>query len=153
MAVLVTGMASCSNKKAAFDYSQDIVAKERSLTEAINKTEDEVERFATAQQFDSVAAVATRMENLVQSKIDDIEKMKVPKAKKADEFRSAALKYFKYIKQIYTAYKEVGMASADDRMKKVEEMQEIATKKDDAIRDMQTAQRAYADANGFKIEK
>jgi hypothetical protein len=139
--------------KSAFNYSQDIVAKERSLTADINATEDKVEKFATAQQFDSVAAVSERMENLVQKKIDEIMAMKVPKAKEADNFRDAALRYFKYIKSIYTAYKEVGKApTAEERAKLAEEMQEVAGKKEEVVSDMQKAQRKYAEANGFKVE-
>lgn len=152
IAILFTGLVACKSK-SAFNYSQDIVAKERSLTADINATEDKVEKFATAQQFDSVAAVSERMENLVQKKIDEIMAMKVPKAKEADNFREAALKYFKYIKSIYTAYKEVGKApTAEERAKLAEEMQEVAAKKEEVVSDMQKAQRKYAEANGFKVE-
>jgi hypothetical protein len=152
IAILFTGLVACKSK-SAFNYSQDIVAKERSLTADINATEDKVEKFATAQQFDSVAAVSERMENLVQKKIDEIMAMKVPKAKEADNFRDAALRYFKYIKSIYTAYKEVGKApTAEERAKLAEEMQEVAGKKEEVVSDMQKAQRKYAEANGFKVE-
>lgn len=152
LALLFTGLVACKSK-SAFNYSQDIVAKERSLTVDINATEDKVEKFATAQQFDSVAAVSEAMEKKVQTKIDEIMAMKVPSAKEADNFRDAALKYFKYIKSIYTAYKNVGNApTAEERSKLAEEMQEVAAKKEEVVADMQKAQRKYAEANGFKIE-
>jgi hypothetical protein len=153
IALLFTGLVACKSK-SAFNFSQDIVAKERSLTADINITEDKVEKFATAQQFDSVAAVSEQMEKKVQTKIDEIMAMKVPSAKEADNFREAALRYFKYIKSIYTAYKNVGLApTAEERSKLAEEMQEVASKKDEVVSDMQKAQRKYAEANGFKIEK
>lgn len=153
-AILVAGLAACkSGSKSAFNYSQDIVAKERSLTADITETENMVEKFAGAQQFDSVAAVSARMENKVQQKIDEISAMKVPDAKEADNFREAALKYFKYIKRIYTAYKAVGEApTPEERQKLAEDMQEVAGKKQEVIDDMQKAQKKYAEANGFKIE-
>lgn len=153
-ALLFAGLVACkSNSKSAFNYSQDIVAKERSLTTDITETEGLVEKFAGAGQFDSVAAVSARMENKVQKKIDEISALKVPDAKEADNFRDAALKYFKYIKRIYTAYKAVGEApTAEERQKLVEDMQEVAGKKQDVIDDMQKAQKKYAEANGFKVE-
>ncbi|MCX6319877.1 MAG: hypothetical protein NTW29_21540 [Bacteroidetes bacterium] len=153
IALLFTGLVACKSK-SAFNFSQDIVAKERSLTADINITEDKVEKFATAQQFDSVAVVSEQMEKKVQTKIDEIMAMKVPSAKEADNFREAALRYFKYIKSIYTAYKNVGLApTAEERSKLAGEMEEVASKKDEVVADMQRAQRKYAEANGFKIEK
>lgn len=155
LAVLIAaGLTACkSNNKAAFNYSQDIVAKERSLSSDITETETDVKRFFGSGEYDSVAAASARMEKKVQQKIDEISAMKVPDAKEADSFRDAALKYFKYIKGIYTAYRAVGEATTDeDRQKKVEEMQEEAGKKQDVIDDMQRAQKKYAEANGFKVE-
>jgi hypothetical protein len=150
--ILVAGLASCKSK-SAFDYSQDIVAKEKSLAPQISTTEDKVGRFLGAEQFDSVAAAGEKMEKLVQTKIDEINAMKVPGAKEADNFKAATLKYFQYIKSIYTGYKQIGLAStADKRQELMSDLQELAGKKQEVINDMQTAQRKYASANGFRVE-
>lgn len=151
--LIATVIASCGGRKAAYNYSQDIVAKERRLEPAIMSTESKIERFASERQFDSMAAVSGRMESLVQKTIDEIEGMKVPKAKQADEFKSAIMRYFKYIKKIYTSYKEVATAETqEEREKKAEELVELAKGKNDEIQRMQEMQIKYAKANGFKVE-
>lgn len=152
VAVLFTSLLGCKSK-SAYNYSQDIVAKERSLTPDIEATERKVTNYVTYQQYDSIVVAAETMEKLVQKKIDEINAMKVPSAKKAAEFKAATLKYFGYIKSIYTTYKQLGMAQTDEkRQEVVEELQKIVDQKQTVISDMQTAQRAYADANGFKVE-
>ncbi len=151
--LISTILASCGGKKAAYNYSQDIVAKERRLEPAIQNTESKIERFATAQQFDSMAAVSERMETMVQKTIDEIEAMKVPKAKMADEFKSAIMRYFKYIKSIYTSYKDVATAETqEEREKKAEELVQMAEGKNEEIKKMQDMQIKYAKANGFRVE-
>lgn len=152
--VLLAGaLVSCGGKKAAYNYSQDIVAKERSLEPQITLTESQVEKYASAQQFDSMAAVSERMEKLVQKKIDEIEAMKMPKAKEVDNFRAAIMRYFKYIKSIYTGYKDVAKAETpEERQKLAQELVELANKKNEEIREMQEVQRKYAKANGFRVE-
>lgn len=152
--LLVAGLlVACGGKKAAYNYSQDIVSKERSLEPQITLTETQVERYAGAQQFDSMAAVSERMESLVQKKIDEIEAMKVPKAKEVDNFRAAIMRYFKYIKSIYTGYKNVAKAdSPEERQKLAQELVDLANKKNEEIREMQEVQRKYAKANGFRVE-
>jgi len=153
VAILFTGLVACKSK-SAFNFSEQIVAKERSLEPEITATENKVEKFAQAGQFDSMAAVSGRMEKLVQTKIDEIEDMKVPNAKEADAFKSATLKYFKYIKSIYTGYKGVGNAKTDEEREELaSELMELANKKNSVLSDMQAAQQKYAKANGFKVEK
>jgi hypothetical protein len=150
--ILATSMVACKSK-AAFKYSQDIVAKERSLAPEISATDDKVGKFAGDGQFDSVAAVGERMEKLVQKKIDEINGMKVPSAKEAENFKQATLKYFKYIKSIYTGYREVGNAKTEEeRQRLAQDLQEVAGNKADEIGNMQKAQKKYAAANGFKVE-
>ena len=150
--IVVTGLMSCKSK-SAYNYSQDIVAKERSLGPQITITEDKVGKFLGAEQFDSVAAAGERMEKLVQQKIDEINAMKVPNAKEAGTFKEATLKYFQYIKSIYTGYKELGKAStAEQRETLTKDLQDVAGKKEEVISAMQQAQKKYASANGFKVE-
>ncbi len=152
-ALLVITLASCKSK-SAFNFSEDIIKKERSLIPFIEETESKVEKFAGAEQYDSVAAAGANMEKLVQEKIDEIEKMSVPKAKEADSFKKAMLKYFKYIKSMYTTYKEWGNAgSTEERDEIAITMQKIVKDKDNIIREMQAEQRKYAKANGFRLEK
>jgi len=146
--VLLSGCQS----KSAFKFSEDIVAKEQSLVKDIEKTEDQVEMFISNQEFDSMAIVSERMEKLVDEKLEEVKAMKAPDVKEAENFKAAAIKYFAFMKSMYTSYKKYGLAeSQEERDEELEEMQDILANKNKAISDMQMAQRKYAEANGFKI--
>lgn len=150
--LLFTSLIACKSK-SAFDYSQNVVAKERSLEKYISETEDKVEKYADKEQFDSIAVAGEKMEKMIQDKIDEINAMDVPKAKEADNFKAAIMKYFNYMKSIYTGYKNVGRAaSAEERTTLVLQLQKLVGEKQAAISDMQRAQKKYAEANGFKVE-
>lgn len=151
-AFLFISIAGCKSK-SAFNYSQDIIKKERSLIPDIHETEAKVKKFIGTEQFDSIAVAGAHMESLVQEKIDEIKAMPVPKAKKADEFKKGILRYFDYIKSMYTSYKEWGNAKTpEDRDVVLQSLQKIVDGKQDAIREMQNIQKDYASANGFKVE-
>ncbi len=152
MAVLFTALVSCKSK-GAYNYSQDIVAKERSLTPDIEATESKVGAYISAGNYDSIVVAGEKMEKLVQTKIDEINAMKMPKAKGVEAFKAATLRYFNYIKSIYTTYKEMGKAPTDEaRQEVVNNLQKLVDEKQTIIDDMQKAQRSYADDNGFKVE-
>ena len=152
VALLATILVSCKSK-SAFNFSEDIVKKERSLEPAVQNVEAKIDDFFRAGQFDSVAAAAEKMENSIQQKIDEIEAMKVPDAKEADNFKAASITYFKFMRSVYTKYKEIGKAESDEEKQKlVQEMQGMIKDKDKVISDMQAAQRKFASENGFKVQ-
>ncbi|MBK7433958.1 MAG: hypothetical protein IPI66_08705 [Chitinophagaceae bacterium] len=150
--LLVAGFAACKSKDA-FNYSQEFVKKERSLLPDINKTEDNVKRYIAAEQYDSIAIAGANMEKIVDAKLKEIRDEPAPKAKEADNFKEAGIKYFLFIKSMYTGYKDFGNAKTpEDRETEMNKLRELVDKKTDAVNDMQAAQRKYADANGFKLE-
>ena len=111
--LVIAGMMGCKSK-SAFNFSENIVAKEKSLVPDIQATEKKVERFINAEQYDSIATAGANMEALVQTKIDEIEAMHLPDANGADNFKNASLRYFMYIKKMYTAYKDWGNAKTEE---------------------------------------
>ncbi len=145
-------MVGCQSK-SAFNYSEDIIKKERSLIPEITATEKNVEKYVEKGQFDSIAVAGSKMEKLVQQKIDEIKSMKVPKAKEADNFRMASIRYFEYFKKRFSGYKDFGnAATAEAREKVQEDLLKIINGQQAAINDMQAVQRKFADANGFKVK-
>lgn len=154
-AILLISIASCkSSKKKAFDYSENFVKKEKSLSENITKTEENVARYAAVQQYDSIAIAGEKMEKLVDDKIQEIKKEPVPGVKEAENFKEACIKYFTFIKTLYTAYKDFGHASSDTERDAVRsKLVELTDKKQTVIEDIKTAQKKFADANDFKLEK
>ncbi len=152
--ILMISIASCSSKKAAFDYSENFVKKENSLLNDITSTENKVERYVAAEQYDSIAIAGEKMEQLVETKIQEIKKEPAPDVKEAANFKEACIKYFEFIKSMYTSYKEYGRATDDSEREKAKaRVIEIAGSKRSAMTAMQTAQKKFADANGFRLEK
>jgi len=154
VAVLFTSIVACnSNKKAAFNYSEEITKKDASLEPIVSATEDRVGRYLNAGQFDSVAVAGEEMEKIVQTKIDEINAMKVPGAKGAEEFKAATIRYFKFIKSLYTGYKRLGLAKdQEEREAVVADLQKLVGEKTTVLSEMQAEQRKFASDNGFKIK-
>ena len=150
--IMLSVFAAC-NSKSAFDYSQDIVKKEQSLVPEISITETKIGGFAANKQYDSIAAAGSRMEKLVDDKLNEIKNQPAPDVKESAVFKDATLKYFRFIKSMYTVYREFGSAASDDaRETAMHKLQQLVEEKTAAINDMQRAQKNFADANGFKLE-
>jgi hypothetical protein len=151
---LIMLMAFCScNSRSAFNYSQDIVKKEQSLTQDITSTEDKIKIYFEKEQFDSIAVAGARMENIVNTKLNEIKEQPAPDVKESAGFKDASIKYFQFIKSMYTGYKEFGNAStAAGREKEMGKLRQILLQKTEAITEMQKAQKKFAEANGFKLE-
>lgn len=150
--LLFTGLVACKSK-GAFNYSQNIVAKEKSLEPEIQATEKNVGKYLTASQYDSVAIAGEKMEKLVQQKIDEINAMSVPKAKETENFKAATIRYFNFIKSMYAGYKNLGKAATEeDRQQVIADLQKLVSEKQAVVDEMQKAQKKFADANGFKVQ-
>ena len=155
IATLVAGIAACkSNSKAARDYNNDIIAQENILLPEATATDSKVAKFNETGQYDSIAAAGEKMEGLVQKSIDEINALPVPKAKGVDDFKAAMIRYFKFIKSLFTNYKEYGQADTDEkRQEKILQIQKTISEKKDVLTEMQGAQRKFAEANNFKLER
>lgn len=152
VALSATLFVSCKSK-SAFNFNQELVAKENSMIPVVNAAESSITEFYNAGNFDSVYAVSDRLEKYVQSKIDEVGIMKIPGVKEVDNFKTAYVKSFKALKNIYSNYKAVSIAKSDeDRQKLLEDLEKLVKDKNEAVKDMQVAQRKYASENGFKIQ-
>ena len=151
--MLLISIASC-NSKAALNYSEEFVKKEMSLMNDVNSTENKVERYAQAMQYDSIAIAGEKMEQLVEAKIQEIKKAPVPDVKEGENFKEACLKYFGFIKMMYTDYKEFGRAATEEEREVVKnKIIELTNTKQQAMDAIKAAQKKFADANGFRLEK
>ena len=151
--LLIPAFFGCKSK-TAHTYSQWIVGKETSLLPDINKTENNVERFATAGNFDSIAIVSERMERLVDKRLQEIEDKPAPDLKEAENFKKASLRYFAFLESIYTRYKIFALKKTDEE-RDIERKTMIALmeEKPRVVLDMQEAQQKFAKANGFRIQQ
>jgi len=153
IAAISLGIFIGCKSKSALNYSEEIVKKEQSLSADITTTEEKVKAFLAKEQYDSIAAAASRMENLVEVKLTEVKDLPAPDLKEAPAFKDAAIKYFRFIKSMYTGYREFGTAStAEAREIEMDKLRSLVLLKTDAISSMQRAQRKFAEANGFKLE-
>jgi predicted metal-dependent hydrolase len=150
--LFLVSLAACKSK-AAFEYSQNFVKKERALSPDMMSTEEKVKNFLAKEEFDSIGYAGEQMEKMVDAKLKEIKDQPAPDAKEGDNFKESGLKYFNYIKSIYTSYKNFGYAKTpESREEEMTRLKAIVDKKSDAIEEIQRAQKKYADANGFKLE-
>ncbi|MBK6936107.1 MAG: hypothetical protein IPH18_03925 [Chitinophagaceae bacterium] len=149
---LFTGLVACKSK-SAYNYNHEVLKLEKSLEADIKATENNVERYIGEDNYDSIAVAGKKMEQLVQQKIDIINDKPAPKVKEGDNFKAASLRYFRFIKSMYTGYKELGLAKTEEARETVkDDLRKLIGEKDAAIQDMQSAQKKYAAANGFKVQ-
>lgn len=150
--LLMLTFAACKSKNA-FNYSENIVKKEKALEPFILETEDKIGKFQEAGQFDSLVACSERMEGRIEKAIGEIKAEAAPSGKEGEEFKQATVRYFTYMKEIYTSYKEVATQPTEEgRNEKLAKMIEFLKEKDKVIADMQAAQKKFAKANNFKIK-
>ena len=138
---------------AAYSYSQNFVKQEGSLIPQMTKTEQDVARFVQEKDYASIAASGAAMEKTVDAKLQEITDAPAPDAKGGAEFKTACIKYFAFIKSIYTGYKNFGNATTEEeRNAELMKVQEMTSKKMTVVADIQSAQKKFAADNGFKIQ-
>ena len=78
----------------------------------------------------------------------------MPLVNEGDNFKKSAVRYFAYIKSIYTAFRKFTTAESDsEKEKERKKLAKIIGEKKEITKAMQEAQRKFAAANNFLIEK
>jgi hypothetical protein len=153
LVLIVVSIVSCKSNNA-FKYSQDFVASEKKLMPMIEATEKKVEDYIALNLYDSIAIVSEKLENAIGETIKDAKLKPAADAKDGEKFKVDVIKYFEFLKSVYASYKDFGNATSDDaRQLEVVEMQKLLSKKVEVVQIIQTAQKDFAKANGFKIEQ
>jgi len=151
--VLLATVSGCKSK-TAFDYSEKIVRLERDLGPHIEKADQQMAKYLETQTYDSVISISTRMENLVETKLEVIKNSQPPSVEEADNFKKAAIRYFNYMKSMYTSYKNFASQTEEEGKEKArQQLVTLAGQGEDEVKNMQMAQRKYARANNFKIKQ
>ena len=151
--LLLVSLVSCQSK-SAFDYSEDIVRMERELSADIAEADQKLLAYMDAKKSDSAVMMSRHMEALAEDKLNEVEKMKAPPVNEGDNFKKSAVRYFTYIKSIYSAFRKFTMAASDaEKEKERKKLVKIIGAKNEITKDMQEAQRRFAAANNFLIDK
>jgi hypothetical protein len=150
---IITCIVSCKSNNA-FKYSQDFVASEQKLMPMIESTETKVEGYIALKQYDSMVIVSEKLENAIGETIKDAKAKPAADAKDGEKFKVDVIKYFEFLKSVYGSYKDFGNAATDNaRQAEVVKMRQLISKKAEVVKIIQTAQKDFAKANGFKIEQ
>lgn len=142
------------NNRDAYKFNQSLVDKESALEPFIVKTEANVARFYAAKEYDSIALAGKNMEQLIDDKIQEIEKNPAPNVKDGKEFKEAFIKYLSYFKNVYNTYKNFGNATTEeDRNAALLKINELLQTKPSVLTEIKARQKKYAADNNFKLEK
>ena len=148
----VVGLSSCVNK-SAFNFSESIVPIEHKISEAVQRTQPQVERMISERANDSLIAVCREVEQVVEKSIAELNKLETPNVPEAKEFKAEAVRYFEHFGKLYASYRNIAEQSNEaDMMASVDQAVKIEDKTTAVIESMRLAQQKYAKANGFKIQ-
>ena len=144
--------AGCKSKLAK-DYNDMIVKEQKKLAQAMDQEAPKLKTHFANYEYDSIVSVGNRMEAKISAIINEVNKKAVPNVSQAANFKKAALQYFNYMKDVYTAYKNYGMQTTPDgREIHMQVVTKMTNGEDRVIADMQKAQQIFAKNNGFKIK-
>lgn len=151
--LLLVLLFSCKSK-TAFDYSQQIVKIETELAADIAIADKKVSKFLDAKQNDSAIIITQRMEELADKKLQEVQSLAAPNVEEGDNFKKEAVRYFSYLKSIYTSFNRFTMAETDEAKEaERQKLARIVGDKEEATKALQVAQQRFAAANNFRIEK
>lgn len=151
--IIVIFILSGCKSKNAFNYSQNFVKKELSLVPSVEETEKKVAAFIEKEQYDSIVVEGAKAEKLIDNVIVEIRDTPAPDAKDGERFKADIIKYFEFMKSVYTTYREFGSApNEEERNNVVVKLQKIVANRQGVTNKIQASQRSFATANGFKIK-
>lgn len=150
--LLLISLSGCKPNKA-FNYNQKVMRLEKDLGPYIDEAIRKFNAFYKSKNYDSVVIVSQDMENIIEDKTREIQKINMSDVEGGDEFKKSAIKYFSQMKDVFTAYKRFGMQTNEEtREQERLRMSEISDEYDSGIEAMREAQRKFAKTNNFRIK-
>ncbi len=148
-------LISCNNssgdEKASTpeQFNDRVYSMEQSLGEPLLKAEAEIRRQQLQGDFKGMTQTANAMEDSVDLRIRAVREMK-PLGVGGEDFKTAALRYFEYLKKIYSNYGEI--AQAEDVQSKDAAENKMArwlSWQTQVLANLRSAQAKYAADNDF----
>lgn len=158
------GFASCANNKnhdaetpaaeagkvyTPVQLNETIMALENSLEEPMLKAEAEIKVRSSNANMAGVAQSAKAMEDSIQLRLDAAKNLS-PVGVGGEDFKVVSVRYFEFLKSIYTTYREMAEAKDDNiKMEKAKQMESLMNSQAGVMATLQQAQQKYATDNGF----
>ncbi|ANH84005.1 hypothetical protein A8C56_16005 [Niabella ginsenosidivorans] len=134
----------------AKQYSDEVLRMQQSLAEPIRQAENEIKAFGDSANYSGMAGAAGKMESLIQGKIDTLNKIDAASFQGGADFKTVVIRYFEYLKSVYSSYKEIGnAANGVERLKATDDMYQKLSAQQDVEERMRTSQTRFAALNGF----
>lgn len=149
-------VVSCKSEKAKAvatpqQFNEKIVSLEESLEEPLLKAEAEIKVRSEKADFTGMAQSARAMEDTVTKKINEIKNIAAV-GKGGEDFKTVAVRYFEYIKSIYTSYKNIAEAKTEEaRAEATKKMSDVLNSQPAVLNNLQTSQQKYATDNNFVV--
>ena len=132
-------------------FNEKIVLLEESLEEPLLKAEAEIKVRSEKADFTGMAQSAKAMEDTVSKKISEIKKIAAV-GKGGEDFKTVAVRYFEYIKSIYTSYRNIAEAKTEEaRVEATKKMNDVLNSQPAVLSNLQTSQQKYATDNNFVV--
>lgn len=158
-------LSSCGNSKTgaekdtpATDVNQaytpvqlneKIMDLENSLAEPMLKAEAEIKARGDNGNIEGVIQSAKAMEDTIQLRLTKLKGLSTVGVG-GEDFKTATVRYFEYLKSIYTTYKEIAQAKDDNaKTEKRKQMETILSSQQAVMVNLQQTQQKYAADNGF----
>ncbi len=149
--LLISCNSSSGDEKATTPeaFNDRVYSMEQSLGEPLLKAEADIRQQQQQGDFKAMAQTASAMEDSIDLRIRAIGKMK-PLGVGGEDFKTAAVRYFEYLKRIYSTYGEIALAS-DLQSKDAAEnkMARWLTWQTQVLANLRSAQAKYAADNSF----
>ncbi|MFT4094136.1 MAG: hypothetical protein QM640_10900 [Niabella sp.] len=137
----------------AQEYNDKVIDLEESMSEPLLKTEAELKARSDKDDFAGMAQSAKAMEDTVDLRINALKKMDAV-GKGGEDFKTVAVRYFEYLKSIYTGYRNIAEAKTDEAKKEAsEKMTNILSAQPGVMENLRNTQNKYAADNGFVISE
>jgi len=161
LSVVMVAAISCKSKDTnsgdhpatAKEYYQKVLEIEESISEPLLKAEAEIKARSDKNNFAGIAASAKVMEDTLDVKIKALKNIPAV-GNGAEDFKTMAVRYFEYIKSIYTAYKDIGEAKDEEQREgAVKKMADLINAQEDIMTNLNNAQIKFAADNGFSLDE
>ena len=136
----------------ASEFYERVAELEETMSEPLLTTEAEIKARGDKQDFEGIVKSAKKMEDTVDVRINAIKNMP-PVGHGGEDFKTMAVRYFEFIKSIYTGYRKIGEATTEeDRVKAADEMATIINNQQAVLDNLHIQQERYAANNHFVID-
>jgi hypothetical protein len=109
LVVLLLLLFSVCKPNKAYDYNQKVMKLEKDLGPYIDEAVGKFNAFYKDKNYDSVVIVSQNMEDIIEDKTREIQKINMSDVEGGDEIKKSAIKYFSQMKAVFSAYKRFGM--------------------------------------------